>query len=184
MEVPINTLNPTAYNRNDGDAKFDVMNYFYARDMMALFPDIPSNYNSGTGGSVNLLSSYNNWCWLQNNFNNGIRITPIGFFASSTKLYFKDATTFAGKGTAFSSQTDVRFYGYNYANAGGGANVRWGFGWNENGGGLYPTGDEQSNDVSGGIGMAWGNYSAGDYISCCQNVTGVNRSARVEIYVR
>ena len=180
----INTLNPTAYNRNDGDAKFDVMNYFYAKDMMALFPDIGSTYNSGTGGSVNLSSSYNNWCWLQNNFNNGIRITPVGFFASSTKLYFKDASTFTGKGTAFSSQTDVRFYGYNYANAGGGANVRWGFGWNENGGGLYPTGDEQSNDVSGGIGMAWGNYSAGDYISCCQNTTGVNRSARVEIYVR
>jgi hypothetical protein len=28
------------------------------------------------------------------------------------------------------------------------------------------------------------NYSAGDQISCCQNSTGINRSARVEIYIR
>ncbi|MFM7019638.1 MAG: PA14 domain-containing protein [Aquirufa sp.] len=181
----VNTLNPTAYNRADGDAKFDSMNYFFAKDIMALWPDIASNYGSSTtGGSVNLSSSYNNWCWLQNNFNNGIRITPINFFASSTKLYFYDANNFAGKGTAFSSQVDVRFYGFNYANANTAAQVRWGFGWNENGGGLYPNGNEASNDVSGGIGMAWGSYSAGDYISCCQNITGINRTARVELYVR
>ncbi len=181
----VNTLNPTSYSRADGDAKFDAMNYYYAKDMMALWPDIPWNYNSSTtGGSVNTNGSYNNWCWLQNNFNNGIRITPINFFNSSTKFYFGDASSFAGKGTAFSSQTDVRFYGYNYANSGGAANVRWGFGWNENGGGLYPAGDEASNDVSGGIGMSWGSYSAGDYISCCQNVTGVNRTSRVELYIR
>lgn len=184
----INTLNPSSYNRNDGDAKFDAMNYFYAKDMMALWPDIASNYGSGNGGSVNLVSSYNNWCWLQNNFNNGIRITPVDFFNSATKLYFKDASTFSGKGAPFSSQTDVRFYGYNYT-SGNGSNVRWGFGWNENGGGLYPNGVEGSNDVSGGIGMSGVfttgvNYSAGDQISCCQNGTGINRSARVEIYVR
>jgi hypothetical protein len=184
----INTLNPSAYNRNDGDAKFDAMNYFYAKDMMALWPDIASNYGSGNGGSVNLVSSYNNWCWLQNNFNNGIRITPVDFFNSATKLYFKDASTFSGKGAPFSSQTDVRFYGYNYT-SGNGSNVRWGFGWNENGGGLYPNGVEGSNDVTGGIGMTGVfstgvNYSAGDQISCCQNGIGINRSARVEIYVR
>jgi hypothetical protein len=89
---------------------------------------------------------------------------------------------------AFSSQVDVRFYGFNYT-GGSGSNVRWGFGWNENGGGLYPNGNEGSNDVSGGIGMSGVfttgiNYSAGDQISCCQNVTGINRSARVEIYIR
>jgi hypothetical protein len=180
----VNTLNPTYYDRGNADAKFDAMNYYYAKDMMALWPDIPSNTLSGNGGSVNLISSYNNWCWLQNNFNNGIRITPVDFFNSSTKLYFGDASSFAGKGTAFSSQTDVRFYGYNYVNAANGAYVRWGFGWNENGGGLYPYGNEASNDVSGGIGMSWGSYSAGDYISCCQNTSGINRSARVELYVR
>ncbi len=184
----INTLNPLAYNRSDGDAKFDAMNYFYSKDMMALFPDIASNYGGGNGGSLNLLSNYNNWCWLQNNFNNGIRITPVGFFTNANRLYYRDANTFTGKGTAFSSQTDVRFYGYNYT-SGNGSNVRWGFGWNENGGGLYPNGVEGSNDVSGGIGMSGVfttgvNYSAGDQISCCQNGTGINRSARVEIYIR
>ena len=67
-----------------------------------------------------------------------------------------------------------------------GAKVRWGFAWNENGPGLFPNGDQGSNDVSGGIGMGsgYGNYSAGDRISCCQNSTGINRTARVEIYVR
>lgn len=186
----VNTLNPTYYNRNDADAKFDAMNYFYAKDIMALFPDIPWNYNSSTtGGSVNTSGVYDNWCWLQNNFNSGVRITPINFFNSSTKLYLGNANNFAGRGTAFSSQTDVLFYGFNYTNSSSTASVRWGFGWNENGGGIYPGGNETSNDVSGGIGMSGVfstaiNYSAGDQITCCQTVTGINRSARVEIYVR
>jgi len=180
----INTLNPANTNRNDGDAKFDAMNYYYAKDIMALWPDIPWNYGSSTtGGSVNTSGSYNVWCWLQNNFNNGIRITPINFFTSASNLFFGDASNFAGKGTAFSSQVDVRFYGFNYAGNATGAN-RWGFGWNENGGGLYPNGDQASNDVYTGIGMAAGSYSAGDYISCCQNILGINRTARVEIYIR
>ncbi len=143
----VNTLNPSAFNRNNGDAKFDVMNYFFAKDIMALFPDI------------------------------------------ADRLFFGDANTFAGKGTAFSSQADVRFYGFNYVNASSTARVRWGFGWNENGGGLYPGGEQTSNDVSGGIGMSGLfstniNYSAGDQLSCCSSNTGINRSARVEIYVR
>jgi hypothetical protein len=51
-----------------------------------------------------------------------------------------------------------------------------------------PTGIEGSGDVGGGIGMNYRNgtslYSAGDYIGCCQDTTGINRQARVEIYVR
>ena len=180
----VNTLNSAQTNRNDGDAKFDTMNYFYAKDIMALWPDIAWNTNSSTtGGSVNTSGSYNVWCWLQNNFNNGIRITPINFFNQANNLFFGDAFNFTGKGTAFSSQVDVRFYGFNYTGNGTGTN-RWGFGWNENSGGLYPNGNQQSNDVYTGIGMAYGNYSAGDFITCCQNVTGINRSARVEIYIR
>ena len=180
----VTTLNPSDNTRNDADAKFNTMNYYYAKDIMALWPDIPWNYGSSTtGGSVNTSGSYNVWCWLQNNFNNGIRITPINFFTSASNLFFGDASNFAGKGTAFSSQVDVRFYGFNYTGNGTGSS-RWGFGWNENGGGLYPNGDQASNDVYTGIGMAAASYSAGDYISCCQNVTGINRSARVEIYIR
>lgn len=184
----VNILNDTANSRADRDAKFNTMNYFYAKDMMALWPDIPSNTLSGSGGSINLSSSYNNWCWLQNNFNNGIRITPISFFSSANKLYFGDANNFLGKGTAFSSQTAIRFYGFNYMNSSSEARVRWGFGWNENDSGVYPNGNQASNDVSGGIGMTGVfqtgiNYSAGDQMNCC-GVTGINRSARVEIYIR
>ncbi len=179
-----NTLYPTQTNRNDGDAKFDTMNYYHAKDIMALWPDIPWNQGgSSTGGSINTNGSYNVWCWLQNNFNNGIRITPISFFNQANNLFFGDAFNFSGKGTAFSSQVDVRFYGFNYTANSTGAN-RWGFGWNENGGGLYPNGNQQSNDVFGGIGMAYGNVSAGDFVACCDNVRGINRSARVEIYIR
>ena len=187
----VNTLNPTDINRNNGDAKYDVMNYFLAKDMMALWPDIPSNYNSSTtGGSINLSSTYNNWCWLQNNILGGTRVTPINFFATSAGVskMIMDADLYAGKGTAFSGQTQVRFYGFNYeGNAN--AKVRWGFGWNENAAGLFPLGDQGSNDVSGGIGMgsSFGNYSAGDKINCCQNTgtnTTINRSARVEVYIR
>lgn len=185
-----NTLNPGNTNRNDGDAKFDTMNYFYAKDILGLWPDIPWNYNgSTTGGSVNTNGSYNVWCWLQNNFNSGTRITPIKFFSSANRLFLGDANNFSGKGTAFSAQTDIRFYGFNYSNANSTANVRWGFGWNENGGGLYPNGEATSNDVSGGIGMTGLfstniNYSAGDQLSCCSTNSGINRSARVEIYIR
>jgi len=181
----VTTLNSTDNSRNDADAKFNTMNYFYAKDIMALWPDISWNYGgSTTGGSVNTNGSYNNWCWLQNNFNNGIRITPIYFFNSANNLFFGDALNFAGKGTAFSAQTQVRFYGFNYTGNGTGTN-RWGFGWNENEAGLYPNGNQSSNDVFGGIGMVAGSFSAGDNISCCADInTGINRSARVEIYIR
>jgi hypothetical protein len=191
-----NTLNDSQINRNDGDAKFNVYNQWQAKDMLALWPDI------GQGGSISA-AGYP-WVWLQNNFFAGTRTTPLTFFqsvgAASNQVmnpggrgyYIQDAATFAGKGSAFSGQTDIRFYGYNYENnltSGLNARVRWGFGWNENGEGLYPSGvvgPQGSNDVSGGIGMdvGFGNYSAGDRINCCQNSTGINRSARFEMYVR
>jgi hypothetical protein len=170
------------------------MNYFPAKDILALWPDIPSNQgSSSTGGSINLSGTYNKWSWLENNFNGGTTTTLINFFAAAgnANKFVSDANNFAGKGTAFSSQVDVRFYGFNYT---GNSNmqVRWGFGWNENGGGLYPSGNQATNDVTGGIGMGLmsgfantgGQYSAGDYVSCCANQTGINRTARVEIYVR
>ena len=175
-----NTLNPANVNRNDGDAKFPAMNSYLGKDMMALFPDIPNTGNES--GSIDGLT---NWSWLQNNFNGSVRISMINLFSTVNNKFIGDAANFDGKGTAFSGQADVRFYGYNYT-GNAGAKVRWGFGWNENGGGLYPNGDQGSNDVSGGIGMGsgYGSYSAGDRIGCCQNSTGVNRTARVEIYVR
>tara|TARA_B110001469_G_C9595185_1_gene295510 strand:+ start:877 stop:1263 length:387 start_codon:yes stop_codon:yes gene_type:complete len=126
-----------------------------------------------------------NWSWLQNNFNYGAKIMPISFFINTNNIFISDANLYSGKGSAFSAQTQVHFYGFNY-NVNASAKVRWGFAWNENSAGLFPSGDQGSNDVSGGIGMGsgFGNYSAGDRINCCENSYGINRSARVEVYIR
>lgn len=202
-----NTLNPvTGLNRSAGDAKFDVMNYFPSTDIAALWPDI------STGGSIPG-NPYNCWSWMQPNFteiypnpqNTIIPLTCIDFFGRNGGLGVGEFGTngnnggkficphnqFSGWSGAFSSQADIRFYGFNFRGWGGSAAVRWGFGFNENGEGQYFSpgylgggGAPGSNDVSGGIGMAWNNWSAGDSISCCNNVGGINRQARVEVYVR
>jgi len=199
----VTTLNPTQNNRADGDAKFNTMNYFEANDIMALFPDITTN-----GGSLGT-NAMNCWTWLENNYNGGTRITPINFFNTAGTFntgnvntpsnyggkFIKDAKTFAGWTGQFSGQANIRFYGFNFKNPDGYGSFkcRWGFGWNENGEPLYETPASLvgisyagSNDVGGGIGMdsSFGSYSAGDYISCCQDATGINRSARVEIYIK
>jgi hypothetical protein len=199
----VTTLNPTANNRADGDAKFHTMNYHPANDIMAVFPDITTN-----GGSLGT-NPLNCWTWLESNFN-GSATTLINFFNTAGTYanggtpttgnyggrFIKDAKTFSGwQSGVFSSQVDIRFYGFNYKNIGlsygGNGCVRWGFGWNENGEGLYSSpatlaqSYSGSNDVWGGIGMdTITSYSAGDYVSCCQDTTGINRSARVEIYIR
>ena len=211
----VNTLNPTDTNRNDGDAKFDTMNYSPASDLLALWPDL----TSPVGGSLTLTgASYSCWSWLQNRFtsagifyggtgnNPSTATAPSGITAamtlidwfnkiSSLRYFIQDAKTWAGWGNKnmFSSQKDVRFYGFNYLNNGD-KKTRWGFGWNENGDynsqnsgtalSLFPKGDMGSDDVFGGIGMASNNYSAGDYRSCCEDYLGFNRQARVEIYIR
>lgn len=199
----VTTLNPTNANRADGDAKFHTMNYYQATDIMAVFPDILTS-----GGSLGT-NPFGCWTWLEPNFN-GSATTLINFFNTagtyanggtpSTGNYggkfIKDAKTFSGwQSGIFSSQVDIRFYGFNYKNIGlsygGNGCVRWGFGWNENGEGLYSSpatlaqSYSGSNDVWGGIGMdTITSYSAGDYISCCQDTSGINRSARVEMYIR
>lgn len=170
----VTTLNATDTTQNDADAKFNTMNYFSAKDMLARWPDI------GAGGSIPGLG---NWIWLQNDFYGGTRIVPITMWNTVNRYFIRDAKTYSGWANGvFSSQTDIRFYGYNWTDN---VNMRWGFGWNENGGGLYPNGVTGSDDVSGGIGMGgFGNYSAGDWINCCNDTTGINRSARVEVYIR
>lgn len=181
-----NTLSPTDLTRSDADAKYNTMNYFQATDMMAIFPDIITN-----GVASGSISNLPYWSWLQNDFYSGTPVVPITFFNTVSRYFIQDAVTYSGWGSGvFSSQTDVRFYGYNYYNNQSLAKSRWGFGWNENGGGLYPNGNMDSDDVAGGIGMegvqqdTTAKYSAGDVIGCCQNTTGINRSARVEVYVR
>jgi hypothetical protein len=200
-----NTLNPTALNLDDGDAKYDVFNYYEGADIMARWPDITTSGGSIPGVGV--------WTWLEKSFNRQrstvAKISLLNFFTTAgTYLYnvtnyggyfIQDAKTFSGwSGSVFSSQVDIRFYGFNFQNFRAGfynfaAKVRWGFGWNENSEGLYVDpatlatgGAPGSDDVSGGIGMdsSFGDYSAGDRINCCQDNTGINRSARVEIYIR
>ena len=162
------TLNPTDTTRNDADAKFHSMNYFQCKDMLALWPDI------GAGGSLTL-SGYNNWCWMKNNFNGGARQPLINYFAVANNVSFGVAKG-VERGTVFSSQPGNSFYGLNFT-SNYTYRVRWGLAWNNE----YDWG---SNDVGGGIGMSAASYSAGDYIGCCQDQIGINRSARVEMYVR
>ena len=166
-----NVLNETTQlNRNDADAKFHTFNYFQSKDLLAIWPDI------GEGGSIRGLS---NWIWLENNFYSD-RIALPTFFSSNTRWFIGDAKlSDKWQNGVFSSQTDIRFYGFNWNDN---LPSRWGFGWNENGGGLFPNGNEGSDDVMGGIGHS--GASAGDQINCCADTTGINRSARVEMYVR
>jgi hypothetical protein len=199
-----NTLNPTNLHLDDGDAKYDAFNYFEGSDLMARWPDI------GAGGSI---SGVGVWTWLEKSFNSGrssARTNLVDFFSNAGTFesgdggsyggyFIKDAKTFSGWASGvFSSQVDIRFYGFNFRNnplyfGASDAKVRWGFGWNENGEGLYSSPAtlavgpyRGSDDVSGGIGMdsRYGNYSGGDMIGCCQDTTGINRSARVEVYIR
>ncbi len=201
-----NTLNPSDVTQNNADAKYNSFNYFAGKDYMAIWPDI----STGTYGSGSIIGT-STYTWLQNNFYGGNRITSLSFFGNQVGQYdsnnfggyfIKDAKTYSGFQTAnstatpFSSQVDIRFYGFNFRNStnyGFSAKVRWGFGWNENGEGLYTSPATLSNspyagsdDVSGGIGMdsTFGSYSAGDRINCCQDYTGLNRSMRVEMYTR
>lgn len=174
-----NTLNPSDVSLTNADAKYDVMNGFQAKDMMALWPDI-SNISTESGSIDNLTQ----WSWLQNNFHNsGARTTLISKFAGSQDTYYtatNGSMSFSGYNSSiFSSQPGYSFYGINYS-GNINARVRWGFAWNNEA-------DQGTNDVSGGIGMSfnYGNYSAGDfYWNDPSSILGLNRSARVQLFIR
>jgi hypothetical protein len=205
-----NNLNSSDLTRSAADAKYDTFNYFPATDLLAIFPDMPS-----TGGSLNV-SGYN-WTWYQPSFGSAASLPtgsspttllnvfnapqptdPVKSGYAGSGYFIQDAKTFSGWSPGiFSSQVDIRFYGFNFNNYFPNAYTiqsksRWGFGWNENGDGLFPgvnTAANGSNDVAGGIGLYYNNgtvynYSAGDIISCCNDNIGVNRPARFEMYVR
>ena len=102
----------------------------------------------------------------------------MGHWSSSTQNYYANGWV-SGVG-AGPSDTNWR----SYATTGNVSGDSWALYVN----GVLDAGPNSggSNDVSGGIGMdsGFGSYSAGDRINCCQDTTGINRSARVEIYVR
>lgn len=180
-----NTLNPTQTNRNDGDAKFDAFNYMNIKDVMAIFPDVPSasytNVMGRNGGSLNLPDG---WCWKVENWNGSSRTTALSGFQSSRDSHPANPYVFSGfSSSVFSSQTPAYRHVFGGGSHVGTTNslVRWGFLMNENG-----ANDFASCDIAGGIGLNWNNsvtYSAGDYFSCC-GTAGLNRTMRVEMYGR
>lgn len=199
----INTLNPTDNSRSNADAKYNTMNYFLANDLLAIFPDVTTS----NGGSIPGTGSHT---WVERKFNNGTKISLVSFFATTTGplyssgvggsgIFKQDAMSFSGwESGVFSSQKDIRFYGFNFNSYvpnpyNINSRTRWGYGWNENGEGLFPGVDNGalgSCDIAGGIGLSYVagattiTHSAGDHIGCCNNTYGVNRAMRVEVYVR
>ena len=167
-----NTLNPTDVTLNDADAKFNTMNYFQANDIMAKFPDatqVGGTMGAGTG----------TWTWDEKSFYRR-RTTLINFFSTVSdyyKLAEADVTNWSGHlNGPFSAQAGYRRYGFNIVT--GGREARWGFSWNNE---TSPG----SNDVDSGIGLGSRPlYSCGDYVTCCQTYLGLNRSMRMEIFVR
>ena len=163
-----NTLNEILQlNRGDADAKFDVFNGYQASKFLAFFPDLNNGGQTSGAGS--------GWHWLQT----GQSSTALNRFQTSQQLSGNPRGENMWSGSGFSSQGGYQSYGFNYNTSYNGAQVRWRFGWNHEG-------DQSSNDVGGGIGLAstWGNFSAGDRINCCPSTSGVNRAARFEIWVQ
>ena len=183
------TLNASDTTRNANDAKYNTFNYYQSTDMMAIWPDIPY-----TGGTITLPTSYgdnnNVWCWLKLAYASQGQ-TLLSLFTTTSSYYFRSQPSYpasypvcpeAGNSTytsVFSQQPNAVFYGINF-NLMGGKYTRWGIVCNENN-----PGDFSSCDVCGGIGMdsQTGNMSSGDYYGCCGTI-GINRSARVEMYIR
>lgn len=172
------TVNPTETNRNDGDAKFHTYNYFPARDWLAIWPDL-SNGGDVSGG-------YTGWTWVEleatgtsesvlTYMNRGVQITKAsnGIVYSATN---PGPTGLPKYGNLWSMSGGFQWYGLNYT-GNTGTRVRWGWATNNEN-------EQASNDINGGIGMTYSSFSAGDIIGCCQVITGINRSARFEWYVR
>jgi hypothetical protein len=139
-------------------------------------------YQYSTSATMKLVASVGlpTWSWIKNNYNAGTKQTLINYFSTASNVSFGTPKG-VEKGTVFSSQAGNSFYGINFTSFYN-TRVRWGFAWNNEF-------DWGSNDVIGGIGQYanWGSlqsFSAGDQIGCCQDTAGINRSARVEMYIR
>ena len=171
-----NTLNVSNLGNVTTDAtnaKFNTFNYLSGTELLAIFPDAGINGGSVTGHTYG-------WTW-KTTIPSGPK-TPLAIFSGPAEQFVSDAFTFGGFDTRiWTRQADIRFYGFNYN---GNQKARWGFGWNENGGGLWPNGIRGSDDATGGIGLYHGSFSAADGSFCCTMSTGLNRSMSFETYVR
>jgi hypothetical protein len=192
-----NTLNPTDTTRVDGDAKYDAFNYMKVKDVMAIWPDIPStsatNPQGRYGGSLFLQEG---WCWKIDNWNGGSKTTPLAGFQNSrqpggnpsnlTVTYgVNNPFHFNGfSSSLWSNQSSAYLHGVNLNGSSGapysGPYIRWGFLFNN-------SVDFASCDAFGGIGMGSGSYStysAGDHGNASFGTLGMNRSARFEMFGR
>ena len=160
-----NVYNETSgLNLNDGDHKNHAFNHYVANSIAAVFPDL----NNGGQSSV----PYSAWTWKQS----GVGQTALTRLQSNQQLSSNPRGESSMSGSGFSNQNGYQWYGFNYT-GNNNNRVRWGFGWNNEG-------DQNSNDVSGGIAPVRSGASAGDHIYCCQGTTGVNRTIRAEIWVQ
>jgi hypothetical protein len=151
-----NTLNDNDVTRNDGDAKYRSFNENSLTDIMARWPDIADHrwLRNSTWSNVTALTGFN---------------TYANWGSPLTQNYWNTQY--------FSTETGIYQHGTKLADLGGSGNgARWGSRYNNEA-------DWTSDDVSNGIGMVVG-YSAGDYLGCCAVNTGMNRTARVEVYGR
>jgi alpha-tubulin suppressor-like RCC1 family protein len=169
----LNVGNTSNVTSDATSAKFNTFNYLSGTEMLAIFPDAGINGGSVTGQTYG-------WTWKQT-IPSGPK-TPLEIFSGPMNQFIGDADNFSGFDTRiFSRQKDIRFYGFNWNDN---LKSRWGFGWNENGGGLWPNGVCCSNDVTGGIGLNWGEYSAGDGHFGWSTSVGLSRPMSFETYVR
>ena len=187
-----NTLNAGDLTRSDADAKYNTYNYSTVKDVLAIFPDIPStsyiNVYDKNGGSIFVSDG---WTWMVNNWNETTRTTPFTGF-NTTRLPHQNTTTpfstyginnpyrYNGFGSWCYSQ--VASYQHVFYSVGNNVNVRWGFLFNNE------SNDLSSCDTFCGIGMGGEvGYSAGDWGRGGGNwggQIGINRTARFEMYGR
>jgi hypothetical protein len=179
-----NTLNASDLTRNDADAKYDTFNYSTVKDVLAIWPDIPSTgYTNPYGQNGGSIFVSDGWTWMVNNWNETSRTTPFTGFNTprnphqNTSSIFQtyginNPSRYNGFGGWCSTQTGAYWHGFSGT---GNANVRWGFLFNNE------TNDFNTCDVFCGIGMGGlANYSAGD----SGGWGGINRTARFEMYGR
>lgn len=193
----LNTASPAPNSASTNtDAKYSVFNSVQASKVMAIFPDSPVK-----GGAVSAASQNYGWTWIENMPNPAntaiypgrptqgdyVGKTLRELFAGDEEIYLREATLespYNPFGTVFSTQISVRFFGFNYTSTANNNRARWGFGWNENDNTTYPTANQDTNDVSGGIGLDRANWNAGNVNGCCTNRTGLAGQMKFELYVK
>jgi len=207
------TFVPTriASNGTGTDAKYDSFNGVYAERIRAIFPQYAAStyggrYTSSTYGFIwdealsslqNGAATYNTGTGQFGESRNCTGITTrqlVDLFRNSLRCLFRTpASSYTTANSAnydpignnlFGSQSVFRWWGINYRQASSNPRpARFGFGWNENG-----EGDESSNDVTGGIGLAddsnSNNWSSGNYVGCCATQNGQSAQFAFELYVR